>query len=44
MDIPVHEKRVVVALLMVGDGSRKRAAGAVALNLDGASPGDGSKR
>ncbi len=33
--IPVHEKRVVVSLLPIGQGDEKRIAGAIALNLDG---------
>ncbi len=32
--IPVHEKRVVVSLLCLGEGYEKRIAGAIALNLE----------
>lgn len=35
--IGVHEDRVVVSLLCVGQGDRKRIAGAIALNLEGRS-------
>lgn len=33
-DIPVHEKRIAVALVTVGTGDARRAAGMVALNLE----------
>ena len=33
--IPLHEKRVVVSLLPIGEGKEKRIAGAIALNLEG---------
>jgi succinate dehydrogenase/fumarate reductase flavoprotein subunit len=33
--IPVHEKRVIVSLISIGEEDGKRIAGAVALNLDG---------
>lgn len=33
-EIPVHEKRVVVSLLSLGEEGEKRIAGAVALNLE----------
>ena len=36
--IPVHEKRVVVSLLPIGEGDEKRIVGAIALNLDGTTP------
>jgi succinate dehydrogenase/fumarate reductase flavoprotein subunit len=36
--IPVHEKRVVVSLVPIGEGDEKRIVGAIALNLDGTTP------
>jgi succinate dehydrogenase/fumarate reductase flavoprotein subunit len=33
-EIPVHENRVVVSLLSIGEGEEKRIVGAIALNLE----------